>query len=195
MVMPAPSSVEWTVEMVRALPDDGNRHEVIDGELFVSPAPSLLHQRALGLLHFSLLPYARSLGLELLFAPFAIQFSLRTEVQPDLVAFRLNDDGSAPDFVEPGRLTLAVEVLSPSTARVDHYRKRPLFQTYRVHEYWIVDVANPLIARWRPDDTEPDVLLDTMSWQPVGEPEPLQIDLAEYFSDVHRDGEGTRRES
>ena len=101
----------------------------------------------------------------------------------------------APDFAEPGRLTLAVEVLSPSTARVDHYRKRPLFQTYRVHEYWIVDVANRLIARWRPDDTEPDVLLDTMSWQPVGEPEPLQIDLAEYFSDVHRDGEGTRRES
>lgn len=47
MVMPAPSSVAWTVEMVHALPDDGNRHEVIDGELFVSPAPSMLHQRAL----------------------------------------------------------------------------------------------------------------------------------------------------
>src|SRR5262245_22713503 len=140
MGMPEPTSMEWTVEMVHALPDDGNRYEVIDGELLVSPAPSLTHQRALGLLYHLLLPYAESVGLELLFAPFGILFSSRTEVQPDIVGFRLQD-GSVPDFSEPGRLVLAVEALSPSTMRADYYKKRPRFQRFRVHEYWIVDAA------------------------------------------------------
>ncbi len=175
--------------MVHALPDDGQRHEVIDGELFVSPAPSLMHQRALGLLHLLLAPYARSVGLEFLFAPFAILFSPRTEVQPDLVAFQLREDGSAPDFSEPGRLTLAVEALSPTTARVDQYRKRPLFQKFRVHEYWIVDVGNRLITRWRPDDEEPEVVIDEMTWRPVSDAEPLQLDVAAYFRDVYREAE------
>jgi Uma2 family endonuclease len=193
MGMPAPSSVEWTVEMVHALPDDGNRYEVIDGELLVSPAPSMLHQRALAKLHLLLASHAESVGLELLFAPFAITFGPKTEVQPDLVAFGLNDDGSAPDFREPGRLTLAVEVLSPSTARVDQYKKRPLFQRYRVHEYWIVDVGNRLIARWRPDDEEPEVVIDAMSWQPIRGLEPLPLDVVAYFRDVYREGKERSR--
>ena len=46
MAMPA-QPTEWTVEMVRALPDDSNRYEIIDGELFVTPTPSLIHQRAM----------------------------------------------------------------------------------------------------------------------------------------------------
>lgn len=49
MAMPQP--IEWTLEMLHELPDDGNRYELIDGELLVSPAPSLMHQRALGILH------------------------------------------------------------------------------------------------------------------------------------------------
>jgi Uma2 family endonuclease len=86
-------------------------------------------------------------------------------------------------------LTLAVEVLSPRTARVDQYRKRPLFQRFRVHEYWIVDIGNRLIARWRPDDEEPDVLLDAMTWQPVSDMEPLPLDVTAYFRDVYREAE------
>ena len=58
MAMPA-QPTEWTVEMVRALPDDGNRYEVVDGELFVTPAPSLIHQRAILELAYLLGPYLR----------------------------------------------------------------------------------------------------------------------------------------
>jgi Uma2 family endonuclease len=177
--------MEWTVEMVHALPDDGNRYEVIDGELFVNPAPSVGHQRALGVMYLLLAPYAESVGLELLFAPVAILFSPRTEVQPDLVAWPRLDDGSVPDFREAGQLTLAVEALSPTTARADRHKKRQLFQKYRVAEYWIVDAANRLIERWRPQDAEPDVVLQAMSWQPVDDFEPLQIDVAAYFRKVY----------
>jgi hypothetical protein len=59
MGMPAHQS-GWTAEMVRALPEDGNRYEVLDGELLVTPAPSLMHQRALRLLFELLAPYPRS---------------------------------------------------------------------------------------------------------------------------------------
>ena len=190
MAMPALPSTGWTVEMVHALPEDGKRYEVIDGELLVSPAPSLTHQRALRILMLLLAPYAESVGLELLFAPFAILFSPRTEVQPEIVGFHLQENGNAPDFSEPGRLVLAVEALSPSTMRADCYKKRPLFQKYRVHEYWIVDAANRLIARWRPDDEEPEVVVDAMSWHPVSGFEPLAIDVAAYFREVHRERPG-----
>src|SRR5262249_12807459 len=151
-------------------------------ELLVSPAPSLTHQRALGLLYHLLLPYAESVGLELLFAPFGILFSSRTEVQPDIVGFRLQD-GSVPDFSEPGRLVLAVESLSPSSMRADYYKMRTRCQRFRVHESCSVDAAIRLIPRWRPDDEEPEALTDAMSWQPVVGFEPLAIDVAAYFRD------------
>ena len=63
MAMPA-QPTEWTVEMIRALPDDGNRYEVVGGELFVTPAPTWTHQRAVSELLVLLVPYLRqhSLG-------------------------------------------------------------------------------------------------------------------------------------
>jgi hypothetical protein len=51
MAMPVPSQIEWTAEMARALPD-GNRYEVIDGELLVTPSPSQRHQLAIELLYW-----------------------------------------------------------------------------------------------------------------------------------------------
>lgn len=60
MAMPVPSQHEWTAEMARALPEDGKRYEVIDGELLVTPAPSQRHQRAMELLYLTLGPYAGS---------------------------------------------------------------------------------------------------------------------------------------
>ena len=61
MAMPA-QHTEWTVEMVRALPDDGNRYEVIDGELFVTPSPSITHQRAVAELFAVVHPYVKHTG-------------------------------------------------------------------------------------------------------------------------------------
>jgi Uma2 family endonuclease len=89
MAMPKPQT-EWTLEMVHALPDDGNRYELVDGELLVRPASSLLHQRVLAALFEILRPYVQAIGgHEALFAPAAITFSVRRELQPDLFVMPL----------------------------------------------------------------------------------------------------------
>lgn len=187
MAMPAPSSADWTADMVHLLPDDDNRYEVIDGELCVTPAPSVAHQRASAALFLRLEPYARSVGLELLYAPVAVGFAARSEVQPDLVAWTAQRDGGLPDFREAGCLTLAVEILSPATARVDRHRKRALYQRQGTAEYWIVDAANRMIERWRPRDAEPEIALETMCWQPRAGHAALQIDVGALFREVHRE--------
>ena len=182
MVMPA---THWTVEMVRALPDDGKRYEVIDGELFVTPAPTWSHQRAVRDLLFRIADYLRvNPGLEALFAPADITAGERTLVQPDVFVMPRGPGAMPGGWVEVGALVLAIEVLSPSTARADRHKKRRLYQRERVPEYWIVDVDARLIERWRPDDERPEILVDRIEWQPDALHPPLVIKLSEYFRDV-----------
>jgi len=176
------SRTEWTVEMLNALPDDGQRYEVIDGELFVTPAPAFVHQWAVDELAWLLGPYVKAVGLTLLTAPAAVTFSKVREVQPDLLVIpRLPNGRRASRFEDVGVLLLAVEVLSPSSLRTDRREKRWLYQRERVAEYWIVDTDERGIERWTPDATEPEVLRSSLSWQPVIAHEPLVVDVEEYF--------------
>lgn len=186
MAMPPPTQqTRWTAEMLQDLPDDGRRYEVIDGELFVTPAPSHNHQRASAQLFKILEPFGVSVGLEVLYAPGAITFSPVREVQPDLYVFPRRP-GKAPErYIDMRELLLTVEILSPSTALVDRYRKRALYQSEGVLEYWVVDVDARMIERWRPGDAEPELLRSSMNWQPIAEREALYIDLAAYFRAVH----------
>jgi Uma2 family endonuclease len=178
---------DWTVDMLNSLPDDGKRYEVIDGELFVTPGPSLLHQRAIARLHLLLAPYAESLALDLLFAPAAVTFSPRREVQPDLLVLPRVDGRLAARFEDVGELLLAVEVLSPHTARVDRHRKRALYQEQHVPEYWIVDPDARTVERWRPGRDVADILTTAISWHPLSRKKELTVDLVAYFRAVHGD--------
>ena len=182
------SRTEWTVEMLNALPDDGQRYEVIDGELFVTPAPSIVHQVAVYELAFLLRSYVKNVGLTLLAAPVAVTFSKRREVQPDLLVMpRLPNGRRASWFGDVGVLLLSVEVLSPSSSRTDRREKRWLYQQESVPEYWIVDTDARSLERWTPDATEPEILRHSLSWQPLIAHEPLIIDLEQYFRDVQDD--------
>jgi len=185
MAMPAPSQLEWTAEMARALPEDGNRYEVIDGELLVTPAPSQRHQRAIELLYLTLGPYARSSRLmHAHFAPCEIEFSPRRAVQPDLFVVRLVEGKMPTDAELAHTVLLAVEGLSPTTARYDRRKKRPMFQSEGVPEFWIVDIDARVIERWRPEDERPEVVTDALTWQPLPEYPPLVIDVNAYFAEV-----------
>lgn len=178
-------TTEWTVEELASLPDDGNRYEVVDGELLVTPAPSEAHQDAAGELYHRFRLYLDRSPLHVFIAPCAVTFSRRREVQPDVFVLPAVDGKRARTFREAGQLELAVEVLSPSSARADRYVKRRMYQSERVPEYWIVDVASRLVERWHPDDEEPEVLLDRLTWQPLTEQAPLVLDLEEFFRAVH----------
>lgn len=129
-----------TVEDVWAIPDDGMRRELIDGELFVSPSPRASHQQVLGNLYRAVV--AAAPDRRVFFAPFDVVDGTRTVVQPDLVAFSIEDsqsfDMEAPNEAHPTP-GLVIEVSSPSTWRVDVVRKRRLYERVGVAEYWFVD--------------------------------------------------------
>ena len=119
MSMPA-LQIEWTADMVRDLPDDGNRYEVVDGELLVTPAPNLIHQLIVGQLHVMLALWLETHRIGVVFfSPSDIEFSRTRRVQPDV--FVVPNGG----MDRKGRgwgvesLMLSIEVLSPSTALYD----------------------------------------------------------------------------
>jgi Uma2 family endonuclease len=185
MFMPATQhDLPWTAERALALPDDGNRYEVLDGELFVTPSPSFAHQAVIGELFARLLAYTdrERIG-RVLISPADIIFSPRRLVQPDIFVI--------PALPVPQRtwtdvksLLLAVEVLSPSTARADRHRKRLIYQDQGVPEYWIVDADARMIERWRPSDDRPEVMHAELRWAPEGASEPLVLDLTALFRDA-----------
>ncbi len=125
---------------LQRMPDDGNRYELYDGELWVVPAPLLTHQIVAGRLFAALLEHVRRHGGLTYFAPVDIVFSEYNVVQPDVIYFgpesvrRLD-----PKHVVRIPPDAAFEVLSPSTARNDRGRKRQLMARYRVPEHWTLD--------------------------------------------------------
>ena len=124
--------------------------------------------------------YLAGSELEVLFAPFAVTGSQSTEVQPDLLVAPKAHIRQLKDGQGASELVLAVEVLSPSTARHDRYEKRRLYQS-KVPDYWIVDTGLRLFERWLPGKKEPDVLLTTLTWKLLPDREPLNIDIPAYF--------------
>ena len=175
----------WTVDMLHELPDDGKRYEIVDGVLLVSPSPAAPHQRAVGELHVRLHAYVKGLGMEVFVAPASVTWSRDTEVQPDLLALRLTDGRPVRRFEDVQELALAVEVLSPSTTRADRFIKRRKYQERGVEVYWIIDIAGRNVEQWHPNDEEPEILFESLTWQPVAESAPLTIDLASFFRAVH----------
>jgi Uma2 family endonuclease len=184
MGMPAHETY-WTLEMVRALPEDGKRYEVLDGTLLVSPAPTYRHQRAVGLLYEILAPYTRNTGIgETLLSPADLELSPTRMLQPDL--FVVPADVKTVSWKDVTRLLLASEVISPSTARWDRFDKRTAYQEKNVPEYWVVDLDARAFERWRPDDHRPELLNEELVWHPVATVQPLTIDLVKYFADIWR---------
>ncbi len=176
---------EWTAEMVLALPDDGIRRELLDGELVVMPAPTLLHQRVLGDLYEMLKSYVRVHGLGSTYvSPADIVFSPRRLVQPDVFVVPLIDGKPARDWKEIRALRLAVEVTSPSTARYDRVTKRRIYLSEPVDDYWIVDLDAQCIERWRHGDDRPEVIGDRIGWQPSPDVPALEIDLPTLFDEA-----------
>jgi Uma2 family endonuclease len=186
MAMPA-SGTNWTVEMLDALPDDGNRYEILDGELFVTPAPSMVHQLVVGALFSRLRAYMRAGDVgRALGAPSDVRRGHRTRnrVQPDVFVVRLVNGKRAPYPFDLADVLLAVEVTSPSSANYDSQTKRRLYLAAGVPEYWIVDPEAQTIARWRSAPDPGELLTEAIKWHPAGMPSPFTMELAEFFDDA-----------
>jgi Uma2 family endonuclease len=183
MAMPA-HSPEWTLEMLHALPDDGNRYELVDGELLVSPSPSMGHQRVVAELNDRLRAWGRQHALEVFFAPCAVTFSPRRELQPDILVVPFKDGRRISETSQLTSLVLAVEVLSPSTARHDRVTKRRVYLEQGVAEYWIVDPDGRAVERWRSGEARPEILDDTLRWTPPGRESTFELNIVEFFREA-----------
>ncbi len=179
---------EWTAERWRALPDDGKRYEVLDGELYVSPSPSSRHNEVGESLFERMRPWAKSQRLaRVRYSPADIEFSSRRVLQPDLYAIPWRDRAPA-DWSESRDLLLAVEVISPGSERADRHQKRLIYQSQRVPEYWVVDPASRQVERWRPNDDQPEIVTKLLLWTPVAGHATLRIDLPVLFREALGDG-------
>jgi len=176
---------DWTVERALALPEDGNRYEVLDGELFVTPSPTWGHQSVLAVLQLRLSAYVTEHRLGWTrFSPADIVFSPRRLLQPDLFVVPWQDTGPPRAWSDVRSLLLAIEVLSPSTARADRHRKRVIYQSEGVSEYWIVDGDARLVERWRPGDVRPEIISDEIVWQPRAGTPPFVLALNALFDEA-----------
>ena len=176
----------WTYAEFARLPSEGStRYEVIDDELYVTPAPGTRHQRIVTDLVTLLNGFVRAHDLGKLFvSPFDVLFAEGDYVEPDLVFVRRDREGILSDRGVEGAPDLLVEVLSPSTAKRDRGIKLERYRHFGVPEYWIVDAeARTLEIRRLSQGTEPVVLSvdDRLDWQPLPGGPRLTLPLEELF--------------
>ena len=183
MGMPAQLDRYYTRADVLAMPDDGHRHELVHGELLVSPSPRVPHQRVLRRLLVPLSAYCERTGAgEVLSSPAELSWG-REDIlaQPDLFVIGPRQAGTN-DWDALRDFPLFVEILSPATTRYDRFTKRRLYQEMRVPLYWIVDIANRRVEEWTPDATVAQYVTGTLSWHPAGVQEPFEIALDALFA-------------
>lgn len=148
--------LRWTISDLEGLPENGNRYEIIDGELFVTRAPHLDHQDSAGLLYAALLNWSLERGLGKPFFTPGVIFSAEDAVIPDLIWISHNRKSKIID--DAGHLTaapeLVVEVLSNTEKdkKRDRETKLKLYSAQGVIEYWIVDREEKAIAIYRREE-------------------------------------------
>ena len=151
--LPNPRGVKLTYDDFVLFPDDGLRHELIDGAHYVTPAPNTKHQLVLSNLHELIKPWLRNHAIgRVFFAPFDVVFSQVDVVEPDLL-YMSNERAAqilTDDNVQ-GVPELVVEVGSPSTRRRDETTKRTLYERAGVSEYWVVDPDLDVVRIYRRD--------------------------------------------
>jgi len=177
----AATPIYYTAEMVRALPDDGNRYETVYGELLVTPSPRELHQRVHQRLFLALGKYLEEHPFGALYSsPADISWGPDLLVQPDLFVVDL-EQARTGDWRRMQRLLLAIEILSPSTSRFDRFTKRRLYQEVGIPLYWVVDTDQRQVEVWAPQAIAPKIESERLVWQPAGTAQALEIPVLHVF--------------
>ncbi len=182
--MGMPTPLYYTAEMVRAFPDDGNKYELVYGELLVSPAPRPWHEIVQQRLHHALIEYVERHQVGYVFGSRAdISWDEAVLVSPDVFVVPL-DEARTLDWAHMQHLLLIAEILSPGTARFDRFAKRHRYQEAQVPLYWIVDADEHQVEVWTPTDTFPRFERERLVWQPAGASAAFTLELSELFRPV-----------
>jgi Uma2 family endonuclease len=169
----------WTRADMERLPDDGNRYEVLDGKLLVTPLPSIPHQGVATRIAGRLMLYCDAHGIGFVAAPGGILHG-ESELQPDVAVYlgrRMRDESDWAKLPAPA---LVVEILSPSTRHRDVGVKRAAYLHWGVPEYWIIDPDERVVIIVRPG-LDDERVVDTLRWRSRPELPALEIGLDEVF--------------
>jgi Uma2 family endonuclease len=138
--VPGPKQGEWTYSHYMAMPDDGQRYEIIDGVLYMSPSPNRGHQGASMRIGTYLTMHVDFAGLgEVLAAPFDVKLAFKTVVQPDVMVFLYKKDAEGELKELDDIPDLVIELASPGTRKHDRQRKFQAYERAGIREYWIVE--------------------------------------------------------
>ena len=180
MSLPVPS---YTTDDVRSFPEDGQRYELLEGMLLVTPAPRFAHQVVLQRLASALDRYLSPAALALVVSPGEIEIAPKTLLEPDLLVVPATYPLGTPWRAMRG-WWLAAEVFSPSSMVYDRDFKRDAYLALGIDDVWLVDLDERVIfvsRRGQDRDIRHDT---TVTWHPRAMHEPLEIDLATLFRGV-----------
>jgi Uma2 family endonuclease len=182
MTTPA-SPYTWTYSEYARFPDDGNRYEVIDGEVLVTPAPTPNHQHVVATLLIVLRAYVERFGLGVVLPDVDVLFATGQFLRPDLVfvpASRRDGISDRGIEVPPG---LVVEVQSPTSKTIDRVKKPRRYGDFGIPEYWVLDPHEGCVWIWRfaAGASQPERVSGRFEWRPDGAPEPLTLDTVELL--------------
>lgn len=175
----------YTVDDLESFPRDGNRYEILDGILMVTPAPSPTHELVLARIRERLLAY---LGPRAeVFSHGAIQVRPRTHLEPDLLVAPLIEQSSFKTWSEVQRWWLAVEVSGRGSRLYDRDAKQQAYLALGVRESWRADLEGRSIEVLRHGDPLTIAHRDALRWQPPELGTPLDLDVAAIFEGVEGD--------
>jgi Uma2 family endonuclease len=176
--------IYYTADMVLALPEDGNRYEVVYGELLVTPAPRMWHEIVQRRLTSALDAYLRNHPVGEVLGPLGdISWGPDVLVSPDVFVVPL-EQLRTMDWSKIRDLLLVAEILSPSSAKYDRFIKRRRYQEAGVPLYWIVDGDERRVEIWTPADSFPAFEEERLVWHPAGATESFALTLTELFRPV-----------
>lgn len=176
----ATSTRRWTRADLADLPDDGNRYEVLNGELLVTPQASLPHQAIAFRLMAALSPYVQRHKLGVVVGPGAVVFG-KNELQPDVQVVPLDFDRLPEKWTSAPHPIFVAEVLSRSTRRRDLRDKPAAYQGVTIPDYWVIDRFERRALVWTLDASEPSIVTTELRWQPRRDVEALVIPLADLL--------------
>src|SRR3954471_17636108 len=140
VALPFSTNRPWTIADLDSMPDDGQRYELLQGELIVSPAPGKVHQRIIGRLHVWLVGAATRAGSgEVVIAPADVRLSQFNLVQPDLLYLRESQSDLYGEKFIAGAPACVIKIVSPASGVYDRVRKASLYMESGVEEYWVVE--------------------------------------------------------
>ena len=177
------TKMRWSRADLERLPDDGNRYEVLDGQLFVTPSPLFPHQWIATRLTYFLTPYVDQHRLGSVVGPGVVVVG-KNELLPDVAVIPIGPLGAPEKWDQLPQAILVTEVLSRTTRRRDLVDKRAAYQRWRIPIYWVIDRFERRALVWTPESETEATITDQLVWQPRADIDPLVIRLDDILIPV-----------